>query len=63
MKDKELREILTYSDLIDIDNHGRLREKIHAQEKQIQDQQKQIDFMLKHLNLDIEKFEGYVEKA
>lgn len=28
----------------------------------IQDQQEQIDFILKHLNIDIEKFEGYVKK-
>jgi phage terminase large subunit-like protein len=82
MKDKELREILNYSDLINIDNKGRLRmdnsygvrpssglglsytirEKIHDQEKRIQDQQEQIDFILKHLNIDIEKFEGYVKK-
>lgn len=82
MKDKELREILNKSDLIYIDNQGRLhrdhnfgvrpssawgvsytiREKIHDQEKRIQDQQEQIDFILKHLNIDIEKFEGYVKK-
>jgi len=83
MKDKELREILNYSDLINIDNQGRLRvdnsygvrpssglgfnftirEKILDQEKRIQDQQEQIDFILNHLNLNIEKFEGYVEKS
>jgi hypothetical protein len=81
MKDKELRKILNYSDLINIDNQGRLRvdnsygvrpssgllnftirEKILDQEKRIQDQQKQIDFILNHLNLNIEKFKGYVEK-
>ena len=39
-----------------------IREKIHDQERQIQDQQEQIDFILKHLNIDIEKFEGYVKK-
>lgn len=85
MKDKELREILDKSNLINIDNKGRLhrddsyisvmrpistwgvnytiRDKIHDQEKKIQDQQEQIDFILKHLNIDIEKFEGYVKKA
>lgn len=84
MKDKELREILESSDLINIDNKGCLhrddsyisvtqpistwgvsytiRDKIHDQERQIQDQQEQIDFILKHLNIDIEKFEGYVKK-
>jgi|11_taG_2_1085331.scaffolds.fasta_scaffold65872_1 hypothetical protein len=82
MKDKELRQILNYSDLIKINNQGRLRvdnsygvrpssglglnftirEKILDQEKRIQDQQKQIDFILNHLNLNIEKFKGYVEK-
>ena len=39
-----------------------IRDKIHDQERQIQDQQEQIDFILKHLNIDIEKFEGYVKK-
>jgi hypothetical protein len=82
MKDKELREILNYSDLINIDNRGRLRvdnsygvrpssglglnftirEKILDQERRIQDQQEQINFILNHLNLNIEKFKGYVEK-
>ena len=79
MKDKELREILNKSNLINIDNQGRLhrdhgygvqawgvsytiRDKIHDQEKRIQDQQEQINFILKHLNIDIEKYEGYVKK-
>lgn len=36
--------------------------KIKKMENKIKDQQEKLDFILNHLNLDIEKFEGYVEK-
>lgn len=78
MKDKELRRILWESGIISTDQKGdtiryfgsppsrhsscAIREKTHDQEKRIQDQQDQIDFILKHLNIDIEKFKGYVKK-
>ncbi len=41
----------------------RLPIKIKKMEKKIKDQQDKLDFILNHLNLDIEKFEGYVEKS
>ena len=37
--------------------------KIKKMESKIKDQQDKLNFILNHLNLDIEKFEGYVEKS
>lgn len=73
MKDKELRQILNKEGFICSYDYGlfhlprkvrgpsALRGKIEYLERTIDDQQKQIDFILNHLNLDIEKFQGYVE--
>jgi len=36
--------------------------KLQEVKDKLQDQQEQIDFILKHLNIDIEKFKGYVKK-
>jgi len=71
MKDKELRNLLDEEGFIYSKryNHSHISSnpigiKVELQEvkDKLQDQQKQIDFILKHLNIDIEKYEGYVKK-
>lgn len=71
MKDKELRNLLDEEGFIYSKryNHNHISSnpigiKVELQEvkNKLQDQQEQIDFILKHLNIDIEKFEGYVKK-
>jgi hypothetical protein len=71
MKDKELRNLLdkegficTYSPYAKIGSKGMwsIGSKLQRIEDKLQDQQEQIDFILKHLNIDIEKFKGYVKK-
>jgi hypothetical protein len=72
MKDKELRNLLDEEGFIYTkrcnDSHISSRgmwsigSKLQEVKDKLQDQQEQIDFILKHLNIDIEKFEGYVKK-
>jgi hypothetical protein len=70
MKDKKLRELLDEEGFIYSCPHSGivtqktigLKDRIRYLEKVVDDQQEQIDFILNHLNLDIEKFKGYVEK-
>ncbi len=70
MKDKKLRELLNEEGFIySCPHHGiitpktiGLKGRIRYLEKVVNDQQEQIKFILNHLNLDIEKFKGYVEK-
>lgn len=71
MKDKELRNLLdkegfiyTHSPCVKIGSRGMwsIGNKLQRIEDKLQDQQDQIDFILKHLNIDIEKFKGYVKK-
>jgi hypothetical protein len=75
MKDKELRQILNKEGFICMYDYGlghnprkvrgpsAVKGKIEYLERTIDDQQEQINFMLNHLNLDIKKFKGYVEKS
>lgn len=71
MKDKELRNLLDEEGFIYSKryNHSHISSnpigiKVELQEvkDKLQDQQEQIDFILKHLNIDIEKYEGYIKK-
>jgi len=71
MKDKELRNLLDEEGFIYSKryNHSHISSnpigiKVELQEvkDKLQDQQEQIDFIIKHLNIEIEKFEGYVKK-
>ena len=73
MKDKELRSILNKEGFIcmydrlghnprKVRGPSAVKGKIKYLERTIDDQQEQINFILNHLNLDIEKFKGYVEK-
>ena len=71
MKDKELRKLLDeegfiYSnssyDITKSRGPWSIGSKLQRIKDKLQDQQEQIDFILKHLNIDIEKFEGYVKK-
>ena len=73
MKDKKLRELLDkegfigsnayglFGEVYDINGPASVKGRIRYLEKVVDDQQEQIDFILNHLNLDIEKFQGYVE--
>lgn len=74
MKDKELRQILNkegfigshaygpFGEVYDINGPNSVKGKIKYLEKVVDDQQEQINFILNHLNLEIKKFKGYVEK-
>lgn len=69
MKDKKLRELLDEEGFIHFFPHSGivtqktigLKDKIRYLKEVVDDQQEQINFILNHLNLDIEKFKGYVE--
>jgi hypothetical protein len=70
MKDKELRNLLDEEGFIHSSyNHSHIssraigiKSELQEVKDKLQDQQNQIDFILKHLNIDIEKFKGYVKK-
>ena len=71
MKDKELRNLLDEEGFIYSKRYNHyhissraigIKSELQEVKGKLQDQQEQIDFILKHLNIDIQKFEGYVKK-